>query len=69
MGELGLALLELRFREQRNTHHHGCETLFEKLLMVDVQFYIKFGLFSHSSNFDYRTRGGYFSSMLFLKIE
>jgi hypothetical protein len=29
LGELGLTLWELGFKEQKNTHHHGCETQFE----------------------------------------
>jgi hypothetical protein len=28
-----------------------------EILMADVQFYINFGLFSPSSNFDYKTCG------------
>ncbi len=62
----------LRFREQWNTNHCGCETLFENFdpgpLMVNVQFYIKFGLFFPSSNFDYKTHGVYFSLILILRI-
>jgi hypothetical protein len=39
-----------------------------EFLMDDVQFYINFGLFSPSSNFDDKTYGVYFSSTLILKI-
>jgi hypothetical protein len=27
--EIRVNIVGIRFREQRNTHHHGCETLFE----------------------------------------
>ncbi len=36
--------------------------------MVNVQFYIKFGLFFPSFNFDYKTYGVYFSIILILRI-
>jgi hypothetical protein len=39
-----------------------------EFLMDDVQFYINFGLFFPSSNFDDKTHGVYFSSTLILKI-
>ncbi len=29
VGGIKVSVVEIRFREQRNTHHHGCETLFQ----------------------------------------